>query len=759
MELEVSFLAKHEEIMAKATAYIKANLDRPFSVPELAAEIGISNRLLLMVFRKMLNQTVVDFIRMEKIAKAMALLRQTKLSITTIALESGFEDYAHFAKTFRKKVGATPMEFRKRVQQLGEASIEAGPLSLEKKEEWFKDSFRAKNLGPYWRPVSGDWRQDQAGLVGMAPTSTIAFVKPLPENCRISFQIKTQVHAQWSGPSITLRLMDERESLSYCEFTIATGDRAAGHLTHYRTGHLWNQNARIREDEWHRASLEIKEETLLFSVDGKEMFRFRDSFPPSYSSRCYLHIGNWHCDARVRAFTVHNLGFMPAIRPIRQGDVLYNAGMAGKAMEFYLRYLQAGSVTDEETMELRYKIGMCCLRTGALAQAGGWMDKVVSLRENRFWAQQARLSLLDLYRKPADMDSLLEHLRHCYADAETKGQAQVSLLATVRDFWERGFYPEADRIMETWINLESPNTFVHQMAQYYQSENFLKMRRVEKAENMLRCLAANSRIHEIILLARINLMQLYHEGGKVRESERLRIDIETTEADAEARARCMVQQALNLRAKHRFEEALRILEEIPKQHGASETGFLCHLKIQAGFILCCMDRLAQGRKALEEANAILSGAAGNLHYLPFYLVEKNYPVSAKSLLADYRSSKGLASVWAELGIKAGILHELAGMEAEAKSIFKEVSLRFPNEQIRFFGPMAHALFVGEDFDFTELPYEAHRRSEIFYLLGLLQEKRGERDAARKFFELSVKEDPALRWPAVFAAKKFGASVS
>jgi len=36
------------------------------------------------------------------------------------------------------------------------------------------------------------------------------------------------------------------------------------------------------------------------------------------------------------------------------------------------------------------------------------------------------------------------------------------------------------------------------------------------------------------------------------------------------------------------------------------------------------------------------------------------------------------------------------------------------------------------------------------LLGLGKEKRGERDAAWKFFELSVKEDPALRWPAYFA---------
>ena len=49
-----------------------------------------------------------------------------------------------------------------------------------------------------------------------------------------------------------------------------------------------------------------------------------------------------------------------------------------------------------------------------------------------------------------------------------------------------------------------------------------------------------------------------------------------------------------------------------------------------------------------------------------------------------------------------------------------------------------------------MPYEAPRRSEMFYLLGLMMEKRGENDTARKLLDLSAKDDPALRWPAYFA---------
>ncbi len=745
---------QYQETVLKAMAYIKNNLSAPISIPTLAEKLGVSSRHLLRAFRNVLNQSVVDCIRTERIGRAKSLLQQTRLSITAIAFESGFESSAFFSRTFRKKVGTTPLDFRKQVHRINETPVFAFETVPEKKEEWFKDFFHVKDIGPHWKPIYGNWRIDRACLIGTDAICAISLLKPLPENCGISFQAKTRPRPGLGGSNIFIQIMDETRSQAYYGFAIATGLGATGHLTHFRDGNQWSAEARIDADEWHNITVEIKEETLTLFIDEKKAVSFRDAFPPAYSRRCYVNIGTYHCGIDIREFFIHNLGFSPAIRPIRQGDVLYNSGMAEKAMEFYMRYLQAGSITDQETMELRYKIGMCYLKTGACLQAKAWMDKVVALQENKFWAQHARLSQLEIYWRSGDIGGLLEHMRGCLEDTATQTQARVILQSAVYDFWARGHYMESDRLLKTWLTMEPPNGLSRNGTAALLAENHQHMRRMDEAEELLRDLASRTESGDSALAARINRMQLYHEWGKIRASENLRKEIEKTTTDQSALVRCMVQQALNLRARERFAQAVETLEKIPSQYAEAEQHFLSHSKIHSAFIYCCMGHLEQGKKALEEACAVQPGLRlHSRHYLPFFLSEKNYAAAAESLRADYGSAKELVSAAAELGIKAGILHELAGMDAEAKSIFKEVSLRFPNEQVRFFGSMSHALFTGENFDFTEMPYEAHRRSEMFYLLGLLMEKRGDKEEARRFFELSVKEDPALRWPAYFAKQK------
>lgn len=750
-------MEQQQEIVLRAVAFIRASIGKPITVPQIAANLGMSNRYLLSAFRKVLNQSVVDCIRMERIAKAKTFLQQTQLSITDVAFESGFESYSYFTTVFREKVGVTPLDYRKKVRSLGESPISnIEPMVVERKEEVFRDSFRTKDLEPHWKPLSGEWRQSDACLTGTGAMNVIALLKPIPENCRISFLERTRPDSQQGWPSTSVWLMDEARSSCYYEFIIATGKRTTGHLVHCGTGIQLSAAAYIKENEWHKIELEIKDESLCLLIDGVQVFSFRDSFPPSYSSRCYLNIGGFRYGTSFREFTVRNLGFLPVIRPIRQGDMLYNAGLFEKAMDFYVRYLQAGSFTDQETMELRYKIGMCCLRMGAYSQGQGWMDKVISLQENRFWAQQARLSLLELYWKAGEMENLREHLHGCFTDPKLQTQARVTLQSAIHDFWTRGFYIEADQILQAWSKLELQNTLEGQMTQITLSENLVRLRRWADAITVLDSLLSASAIDDMISQAQINRMQFYHEWGRISESENARCTIETGTKDPFIHVRCRMQQAFNLRAEQRFEDALKVLDHIPEQREGIEIKFFSHAKIHSAFILCCLGRMAEARKALEDARGVDPDLyVYSFHLLPFFLAEKNYAVAGELLLTEYQNSKALVSSSAELGIKAGILHELAGMDAEAKSIFKEVSLRFPDEKVRFFGPMAQALYSGGNSHFTEMPYEAHRRSEMFYLLGLLMEERGDKDVAQKLFALSVKDDPALRWPAFFAKKNLG----
>jgi transcriptional regulator GlxA family with amidase domain len=53
------------------------------------------------------------FYRNLRLEKAQNLLTQSPLSITEIALATGFCSSAHFAKTFRNRYGKPPSDFRK----------------------------------------------------------------------------------------------------------------------------------------------------------------------------------------------------------------------------------------------------------------------------------------------------------------------------------------------------------------------------------------------------------------------------------------------------------------------------------------------------------------------------------------------------------------------------------------------------------------------------------------------------------------------
>lgn len=743
--------AHYQEIAFKALAFIKANAGKSLSVPEIAKHAGYSSVHVRTAFKKVLNQTIVSTILTERIRLAKILLTESNQGIAGIAFESGFGDHANFTKAFRKAVGMSPLDFRKQVAQLKEIPSQARGATRETGERWFKDSFAETDLGRYWKPYSGLWHNANGCMMSEGADSRIAFLRPLPENFRISMQIMLKPYLDFGMPDVAITLMNEVRERAYCDFSIATGKRDFGAFLHSRYGRIFEPKARIGEEEWHDFTLEAKDNSFRFFIDKKEVFFFRDSFPPVYSSRCYVHLRSWRCAMHIRSFEIQNLGFLPASNPIRQGDALYNAGLPEKAVEFYLRFLESGPADDVIVMELRYKIAMCCLQQKAFSNAQAWIDKVVALKEEPFWAEQARLSLLELSWKAMDFAGIQEHILLCIGDQKTRASARGIIWFAAVDLDSRGFIDETIAILQLWVSLErqiNPNSLD---GGDFLAEQLQKARKNQETEEIWRRHSLSGSLEQAVY-SRVNLAQLYHEWGKLDHSEATRKEIESMTKDPSYLVRCAIQKALNLRAQGRFEEALEIFEEIPTRYAIVEVSFHNHARIQCALILCYLGRLVEGRKVLEELNANAPGSVGNRHYLPFLLAEGNSAAAAESLLSDYRNARELVSSSAELGIKAGILHELAGLEREANAIFKEVSLRFPNEQVRFFGPMAHALFTGGDFDFAEMPYEAHRRSEMFYLLGLLSEKRDETDAAHAFFKLSMIEDPALRWPAYFAKR-------
>lgn len=94
--------------------YIRRNITDPsLRTSSVAESFGVSTRTVQYVFERMAT-TSSAFILSLRLRLAAEWLRGTHGSITQIALESGFNDPAYFARCFRKQYGVTPREYAHR---------------------------------------------------------------------------------------------------------------------------------------------------------------------------------------------------------------------------------------------------------------------------------------------------------------------------------------------------------------------------------------------------------------------------------------------------------------------------------------------------------------------------------------------------------------------------------------------------------------------------------------------------------------------
>ena len=84
------------------------------SIEELADSVGMSPRQMGRHFHKILGMSPRDFMILCRMKTACERLIQTHNSVTEIALECGFFDQSAFAYQFRRSIGMSPLEYRKR---------------------------------------------------------------------------------------------------------------------------------------------------------------------------------------------------------------------------------------------------------------------------------------------------------------------------------------------------------------------------------------------------------------------------------------------------------------------------------------------------------------------------------------------------------------------------------------------------------------------------------------------------------------------
>jgi AraC-like DNA-binding protein len=92
---------------------LRQNLAHQWTVEEMAALVGLGTTLFNEKVKTYSGFSPINYLINIRIAEAIKLLKRPGISLTDIALDTGFYSSQHFSTTFKKLTGYTPSEFRK----------------------------------------------------------------------------------------------------------------------------------------------------------------------------------------------------------------------------------------------------------------------------------------------------------------------------------------------------------------------------------------------------------------------------------------------------------------------------------------------------------------------------------------------------------------------------------------------------------------------------------------------------------------------
>lgn len=97
-----------------AIGYINNHFAGPVSVPELAAECGLSISRFIHLFRKECGTNFSEYLAMRRMEEAKKLLSDTNMKIYEIASNCGYSNQCYFGMVFKKITGFSPGDYRKK---------------------------------------------------------------------------------------------------------------------------------------------------------------------------------------------------------------------------------------------------------------------------------------------------------------------------------------------------------------------------------------------------------------------------------------------------------------------------------------------------------------------------------------------------------------------------------------------------------------------------------------------------------------------
>lgn len=98
--------------ISKALEYIENNYKSVIKLSDVAESVHLHPTYFSRIFKQQMGVRFVDYLRDFRIKKSIELMKDPKMNISTIAMETGFFSARYFAEIFKKKKGMSPSEYR-----------------------------------------------------------------------------------------------------------------------------------------------------------------------------------------------------------------------------------------------------------------------------------------------------------------------------------------------------------------------------------------------------------------------------------------------------------------------------------------------------------------------------------------------------------------------------------------------------------------------------------------------------------------------
>ena len=111
---DIDMLHRSGESVRPALSYIEEHFREQISVAHLAEISGMSVRNLERSFHRYFNMPPQQFIAKHRIYEACVQLRDSEQKIADLSADLGFYDQSSFTRQFRKHMGITPLQYRRK---------------------------------------------------------------------------------------------------------------------------------------------------------------------------------------------------------------------------------------------------------------------------------------------------------------------------------------------------------------------------------------------------------------------------------------------------------------------------------------------------------------------------------------------------------------------------------------------------------------------------------------------------------------------